>query len=608
MSTEVKVNLTVTGTEQATKSIDKVDDATKGLEGNVDAATGALDKMTGGAVSGFKNMVKGVKGVIMGMKGFRAAMISTGVGALVVAVGSLIAYFTQTQRGAEKLEVAMSVLKGVTQVLTDNAIALGESIFNAFSNPKQALIDFGSALKQYVTDKVNAVIQMFGLLGSAVKKVFERDFEGAMEDASSASEIFFNEANILKDVGEAVVDTFKNVAESVGETTKRIKANATAASDLAKASIQLRKDQRKLRVEFAEGRAQFKEYNMIAEDLNATLEDRLVAAQAAIDIEQSLMAERQRVAAEELRIHKQTMALGENTEEDMERLTELEVALINIREESAERQTTINNKLNIIRNQAAAEAQKLSDEEQALLKQQEDAYQLYLQAVQSAQDNEIDAVNAKYDKLFDTLTLAGQETAGLVERQQAEVAAITKKYLDKEVQDTKDAEDKKRAARVKGVQQALQVGQAFMSFMQTQNQAGEEATEEAQRQAFERSKKLQISGALMSMASAIIGALAAPPVGLGPTPAGFAASATAALMGAAQIATIKQQQFNSTTSGSAESPQMTRALVPDNLPVADTTPTLENRQAEEPMRAYVVSQEITSQQQLDAALSHRSQL
>lgn len=608
MSTEVKVNLTVTGTEQATKSIDAVDDATKGLESNVDAATGALDKMTGGAVSGFKNMVKGVKGVIMGMKGFRAAMISTGVGALVVAVGSLIAYFTQTQRGAEKLEVAMSVLKGVTQVLTDNAIALGESIYNAFTNPKQALIDFGSALKQYVTDKVNAVIQMFGLLGSAVKKLFERDFEGAMDDASAATEIFFNEANLLKDVGEAVVDTFKNVAESVQETTKRMKANATAASDLAKASIQLRKDQRKLRVEFAEGRAQFKEYNMIAEDLNATTEDRLVAAQAAIDIEQSLMAERQRVAAEELRIHKQTMALGENTEEDMERLTELEVALINIREESAERQTTINNKLNIIRNQAAAEAQKLSDEEQALLKQQEDAYQLYLQAVQSAQDNEIDAVNAKYDKLFDTLTLAGQSTAGLVEKQQAEVAAITKKYLDKEVQDTKDAEDKKRGARVRGIQQALQVGQAFMSFMQAQNQAGEEATEEAQRAAFERSKKLQISGALMSMASAIIGALAAPPVGLGPTPAGFAASATAALMGAAQIATIKQQQFNSTTSGSTESPQMTRALVPDNLPVADTTPTLENRQSQEPMRAYVVSQEITSQQQLDTALSHRSRL
>ncbi len=608
MSTEVKVNLTVTGTEQATKSIDAVDDATKGLESNVDAATGALDKMTGGAVSGFKNMVKGVKGVVMGMKGFKAAMISTGVGALVVAVGSLVAYFTQTQRGAEKLEVAMSVLKGVTQVLTDNAIALGESIYKAFSDPKQALIDFGSALKQYVTDKVNAVIQMFGLLGSAVKKLFERDFEGAMDDASAATEIFFNEANLLKDVGEAVVDTFKNVAESVQETTKRMKANATAASDLAKASIQLRKDQRKLRVEFAEGRAQFKEYNMIAEDLNATTEDRLVAAQAAIDIEQSLMAERQRVAAEELRIHKQTMALGENTEEDMERLTELEVALINIREESAERQTTINNKLNIIRNQAAAEAQKLSDEEQALLKQQEDAYQLYLQAVQSAQDNEIDAVNAKYDKLFDTLTLAGQSTAGLVEKQQAEVAAITKKYLDKEVQDTKDAEDKKRGARVRGIQQALQVGQAFMSFMQAQNQAGEEATEEAQRAAFERSKKLQISGALMSMASAIIGALAAPPVGLGPTPAGFAASATAALMGAAQIATIKQQQFNSTTSGSTESPQMTRALVPDNLPISDTTPTLDNRQSQEPMRAYVVSQEITSQQQLDTALSHRSRL
>ena len=42
MSTEVKVNLTVTGTEQATKSIDAVDDSVKGLEGNISSATGVL--------------------------------------------------------------------------------------------------------------------------------------------------------------------------------------------------------------------------------------------------------------------------------------------------------------------------------------------------------------------------------------------------------------------------------------------------------------------------------------------------------------------------------------------------------------------------------------
>ena len=113
--------------------------------------------------------------------------------------------------------------------------------------------------------------------------------------------------------------------------------------------------QRDLALAFAEGRAQIKEYNLIAEDTNQTLEDRLEAAQKAIDIEKGLMAERQRIAQEEVDIQKAKMALSENVEADQQKLVDLEVALINIRTESAEMQTTLNNKLNIIRQQTAAE-------------------------------------------------------------------------------------------------------------------------------------------------------------------------------------------------------------------------------------------------------------
>ena len=67
------------------------------------------------------------------------------------------------------------------------------------------------------------------------------------------------------------------------------------------------------------------------------------------------MAERQRIAQEEVDIQKAKMALSENVEADQQKLVDLEVALINIRTESAEMQTTLNNKLNIIRQQTAAE-------------------------------------------------------------------------------------------------------------------------------------------------------------------------------------------------------------------------------------------------------------
>lgn len=46
------------------------------------------------------------------LKIFKIALISTGIGALIVAVGSLIAFFTKTERGAEKLERVMAGVGG----------------------------------------------------------------------------------------------------------------------------------------------------------------------------------------------------------------------------------------------------------------------------------------------------------------------------------------------------------------------------------------------------------------------------------------------------------------------------------------------------------------
>lgn len=597
MSTEVKVNVTVGGANEAAKEVGKVND-------ELNTATGALDKVTGGAVTAFKSMIGGLKGAVRGLKTFKGALISTGIGALVVAVGSLVSYFTKTERGAEMLEKAMAGLQGVTNVLADRASAMGEAIMNAITNPKEAIISFGNTIKTYITDRVASIIDGLGLMGKAISLLFEGEFDEAASTAAEGFKKVYYEGSILESVVEGVGETITTVASQV-------KTAATAMSDLAARSIQLRKDQRQLRKEFAEGRAAFKEYNLIAEDTTASLEDRLAAAEAAINIEQSLMAERQRLAQEEVDIQKAKMALSENTEEDYERLTELEVALINIREESAERQTTINNKLNIIRNQAKKEAEDALKAEQDLLNAQYEAQDKLLAALQTAEENEIDAVNAKYDALFDLAYANGLDTTGLIERQQAEVAAITKKYSDQEVAQTEAAEARKVQARVKGMQAAVQVGMALSGFLQQILTADSDATEEQQRKAFEQGKKLQIAGVVMSTASAIMAALAAPPVGYGSSPAGIAASITAGLLGATQIAAISKQQFGATAStdtGGSATTSFTRALTPENFATSATTPTGNNMGNQEPLRAYVVSTEMTSQQQLDAQLSHRSRL
>ena len=355
MAERIDVGVTIKGTEKVSSDLTKVDNATKGLGESVNMASGALDRMTGGAVSAFKGIAGGLKTAIVGLKTFRGVMISTGIGALVVAVGSLVAYFTQTQKGAEKLEIAMAGVKIIFAKLTDVASSLGEMLIGVFTNPMDAIRGIGTAIENFVMKKIDQLMEGLGFLGSAFVKLFSGDFSGAVKDGASSLAKLQQALNPIVWVGEAVGETVIDLAEGVKELAGEINIAVDAATKLSNRSIQLRKDQRDLALGFAEGRAQIKEYNLIAEDTTKGLEERIEAAQKAIDIEKGLMAERQRIAQEEVDIQKAKMALTENTEADQQKLVDLEVALINIRTESNEMQTTLNNKLNTMLTQDASQ-------------------------------------------------------------------------------------------------------------------------------------------------------------------------------------------------------------------------------------------------------------
>ena len=65
----------------------------------------------------------------------RAGIMSTGIGALVIAIGSLVSYFTNTKRGADALSRAFTGLGAVVDVLTDRASRVGETLVNIFNQP-----------------------------------------------------------------------------------------------------------------------------------------------------------------------------------------------------------------------------------------------------------------------------------------------------------------------------------------------------------------------------------------------------------------------------------------------------------------------------------------
>lgn len=96
------------------------------------------------SIDTFKNAVKtmtgantaaaGSAGVLTkAMKLLKVALIGTGIGALIVALGTLVTYFTRTERGADKLAKAMAGVKAVFDVLIDRASAFGEGVYKIFT-------------------------------------------------------------------------------------------------------------------------------------------------------------------------------------------------------------------------------------------------------------------------------------------------------------------------------------------------------------------------------------------------------------------------------------------------------------------------------------------
>ena len=150
--------------EEFNKGVDESKNKAEGLKASLSNMGDKIAKAFG--LEGFKdnisNLVSGVgsfssslmnvsggASIFSGaMKIVRGAMISTGIGALVVAFGSLVAYFTQTERGAEMLERAMAGLKAGFKVLIDHAALFGEGMFKLFTGDFKGGFD---TLKQSIS-------------------------------------------------------------------------------------------------------------------------------------------------------------------------------------------------------------------------------------------------------------------------------------------------------------------------------------------------------------------------------------------------------------------------------------------------------------------------
>ena len=638
MSKTATVKLKTEGVTQLTSELNKAAKAADNLEDSLDETaeaaddvgeastqmSGGLDRMSGGLITMFKGAIKGAKTFVLGLKTMKGAMIATGVGALVVLVGSLVAYFTSTKKGAEMLEVATASLGIVMGKLTDTLSSLGGFLVSAFQDPQEAIASLNGMMED--------VWNWFVSIGTYIKESFilnilvlQRSLKKA---AIAAKEFFGGDASEMKaelaeiesaisstmeelekaaaevtgplvDMYGAVVDGVKKL---VDETTKAV----TAQNALTKASQDLRQAERDLIVDEAKKLAIIAEQEVISKDITKSFADRIAANKKAQEAEASVHAQRVANAKETLRIHQEEMGLTESLEEDYQREAELIAAVTNLDTQSAKLKKKFVVEEGMLNEQMAAEKKAIDDAE--LLR-----IDTLRKATQSAEQNEIDAVALKYLTLNEMAQGNAETEKLLKEKQDAELLAITEKYAAKEEEVVATVEKTKQEKRQETIDAVVAMTQAAFSLFSALDQGRDSDDKKTAKKRFQRAKKMQMAATVMSTASAVIGALSPPPVGLGPTPAGIAASITAGLTGAASLVSIGKTRFDSGGTPDVVSPptaggNQTTALVPDTFAPSETAPTNLETLTDKPIKAFVVAQDMTSQQQLNANLLHHATL
>jgi len=536
---EIDINVNTKSAE------DSVDNLSSGLSG----VAAQADKLTGGLVSGFRNGVKGIKNAITGFKSLKVAIAATGIGLLVVALGSLVSFFTKTQRGADKLSQAMKGIGAVVDVLVDRISNFGEGLF----------------------------------------KIITGDFSEGLD--------------ILK-------GTFKGLGDE-------IRNEAKAAIELEKAQQALEDRQIELIKVNAERRASIEKLRLEAEDITKTDKERADALRAAAKLQNEIADDEIAIAKERARIVRERVALGESTRDDIREQAEAEARVIELEAERDKRLKSLQTRLNAFTKGTKDNTDATDENAKALAKLNEEIkkrdealaaeeaklqetlssqYDKILEAQNDAQTNELNAVEDKYNTLIAKAAEYGFDEIELNRLKNEEIAKVNKKYDDED-----SARKKKKAEDDKAVQEAT-LGAIAGALGSLSNLAGKDAK----------------AGKALSAAQAVINTYLGATKALGQ--GGIAGPIAAAGVVASGLASIRQiyatpipsTSGGGTGGGSVPRPQISTASISPRFALDTAASDLGNQITQslqgQPVRAYVVNQDIQNANKLDRKIKETATL
>jgi hypothetical protein len=244
-----------------------------------------------------------------------------------------------------------------------------------FENPVQSLKNFGQALLKSVIERVKSALDALGFLGTAVVKVFARDFAGAAESAKKAGKE-------LLDVVTGVDNSFEKAAEILPTVVDGITKYTKSVTKAAKANVDLNKQ-----AQLAEviNQGLIEKYDRQAEllrqtrdDESKTIEERIEAntkLAELLDKQEEAMLENSKIAEKAARVQ---LAKDENNleaqialQQALNETAAIEAQITGFRSEQKINEISLDKELQE-RDQDIKDAE-IKEKEEALKKDKEDA-------------------------------------------------------------------------------------------------------------------------------------------------------------------------------------------------------------------------------------------
>ena len=599
MAEEINYNVKV-NTNDATKNLNGLQSSMEGVIGEGGKIEGVAQKF--GSLPGpIGNAANAMGGLGKQMWALVANPIGAVIAAIVGVITLLYKAFTSTNEGADKLDQGLAGLGAAFEVVMNAVAKVAENLIGMFENPQKALSDFGDMLKENITNRFEGLMELLPALGKAIKLLFEGEFSEAGKVAvDAAAKVGLGVENITDKVSAGIDAINKLGAEAV--------AAANQAAKIEKILQGVEDAERDLSIQRSKQNKELATARLLMEDDTASFESRIEALKKVSDSEEQL-------AAKELRLAKiKAKAIGDRnklTDASDEALAKEAAAIVRVNE--LEEQSILR-KRKVVKSIESLNNQKTASEKEAA-KAVEDALKATEQANKEALDNRIklaeEGINAEQDakKLLALKTIEDQkELNAELERIEAErtMKMIDSKKsfqlstTDLEIKAAQDLANKKFDIAKENAEKQKDLDKktfdAKMAIM--------DATANALATFSQLAGEETAMGKALSVASAIIatysGANKALEAGAATPPLGYinaAAIIATGLINVKKILSVKVPGASDSGQSVPSGPSV--SIIGGTAdPSAQMSASL-NRSLNKPAKAYVVGNDMSSQQALD---------